>query len=126
MAEDEEERFFEAMGGHSTPETKDFTRSMSLWDDAMAEACADMRTSDADRRVLLIVGAFHVSRGAQTARKFKERRHDDSVLVLVSRIQKSEPLAFEEDDKELGDFVLKAHAPPAPKKLALKKPHKKK
>ena len=82
MAEDEEERFFAAMGGHSTPETKDFTRSMSLWDDAMAEACTDMRNSDADRRVLLIVGAFHVSRGAQTVRKFKERRPDDSVLVL--------------------------------------------
>ena len=115
MTEAEEERFFAAMGGHATPETKDFTRSMSLWDDAMAEACADMRTADPDRRVLLIVGAFHVMRGAQTARKFRERRPDDTTLVLAARIQQSEPFAFEEGDAEMGEFVLKVHAPPKPK-----------
>jgi len=124
MQEDEQERFFKAMGGHKTPQTATFTRSMALWDDAMAEACADARAQQPEARVVLVVGAFHVARGAQTMRKYRERRPDDRALVLVSRFGE---LTFSEKDEGQGDFVLKVHPPrrvkaPKPKPMPKKHP----
>ncbi|MEM8885888.1 MAG: ChaN family lipoprotein [Planctomycetota bacterium] len=115
MNEEEEERFFAAMGGQRTERNKSFPLSMALWDDAMAEACADIRNEEPNRRVLLIAGAFHVARGAQAVRKYRALRPDDSVLVLTTRIQQTEPLAYGDEDSGMGDFVLKVHAPPMPR-----------
>ena len=116
MEGEERERFFEAMGGHETDKTSTFTRSMALWDDAMAEACADVREKNGETRVVLMVGTFHVARGAQTVRKYRERRPDDAVLTLVMSFGE---LAFSADDEGKGDFVMKVH-PPKPKKVVAK------
>jgi len=122
MNEEESERFFEAMGGLKEGQNDTFSRSMSLWDDAMAEACTDLREENAETRVILMVGTFHVSRGAQTVRKYRLRRPDDRVLTLVMKFGE---LAYSDKDEGLGDFVMKVH-PPKPRKKPVAKPAAKK
>jgi len=115
LSEAESEPFFAAMGGLKPGQNDTFGIAMALWDDAMAEACADAREQDPQLRVILMVGAFHAKGGAHTVRKYRERRSEDRILTLIMRIGE---LAYSAKDEGLGDFVMKVHAPPRPKRRA--------
>jgi uncharacterized iron-regulated protein len=103
------ERFRAMMG----PTAEAFFRSQTLWDDAMAEAVADARAARPDRRVLLVVGGFHVQGRLGTHAKVAARRPNDRVLSIVMSETDAPGLPFEASDRGLGDFVLKL--PPAPR-----------
>lgn len=92
-----------------------FFRSQSLWDDAMAEAVVDFRAENPKHRVLLIVGAFHVTDGLGTITKYKLRRGKDEVRILTMDMDKDPSLPFRDEDLGAGDLVLKVPYP-APRK----------
>jgi uncharacterized iron-regulated protein len=100
-------RFMTLMGPKRGPA---FFPSMCLWNDAMAESIADFRATHPDHRVLLIVGSFHVARHLGVVTKFKERRADDTVRVLVMSPAEG-AMGFAGDDHGEGDFVLRVRVP---------------
>lgn len=104
-------RFMTLMGPRRGPA---FFPSMCLWNDAMAESVADFRAAHPEHRVLLIVGSFHVARHLGVVTKFKERRADDTVRVLVMSPAEG-AIGFAEDDRGEGDFVLRVRVPPPAK-----------
>ncbi|HKQ48270.1 MAG TPA: ChaN family lipoprotein [Phycisphaerae bacterium] len=94
-------------------------RTQSLWDDTMAEWMAAHRRNYPERRVLLVVGAFHVAGGGGTAIKLHRRRPTDQALTIVYRGTSKTPLAFDEADRGAGDIVIygvKPEDPPEPAK----------
>jgi uncharacterized iron-regulated protein len=97
------QRFSELMG---TTEDR-FFRSQTLWDDTMAEAVADARAADPNRRVLLIVGGFHVTGRLGTTTKLLQRRPGDRVLVILMSETDRPDLAFDPEDRGTADVVLK-------------------
>ena len=88
-----------------------FFRAQALWDDAMAEACADFRAANPGHRIMLIVGAFHVRGGLGTITKYAQRRPDDRARILCMRYTQSLPISFDDEDRDAGDVVLKVHIP---------------
>lgn len=86
-------------------------RAQSLWDDAMAEAVCDHRGRFANRRVMLVVGVFHVEREGGLWTKVKRARPEDAVLTIVFRGAQP-PFAFDEADLGAGDVVIYGIAPP--------------
>lgn len=86
-----------------------FFRSQALWDDAMAEAIADFRDAHPTHRVLLVVGAFHVTGGLGTLTKYTLRRPDDRTTTLVMTHGTAPHLPWHPDDALLGDTILKVH-----------------
>lgn len=87
-------------------------RVQLLWDDAMSESVANYRDRHPERRVMLIVGVFHVERDGGTRAKLRERRQDDSVLTIVFRAATETPLKFDEEDRGAGDIVIYGVTPP--------------
>ncbi|MDA1194147.1 MAG: ChaN family lipoprotein [Planctomycetota bacterium] len=112
------ERFMALMGAERGAS---FFRSQSLWDDAMAEAIVDYRAEHPACRVLLIVGAFHVTSGEGTVTKYRLRRGKDAVRVITMRMSSDPRLRFEDADLGTGDLVLKVPAPKALKVAAPKR-----
>jgi hypothetical protein len=115
--------FRELMGDMAEP----FFRSQTLWDDTMAESMADARVAEPDRRVLLVVGGFHVDRGLGTVTKYRQRRPQDRVLILRMSQTDAAGLPFEEEDRGTADFVVKLptakrEAPEGPNPHAAPKP----
>lgn len=122
------DRFVEAMAGHEMPtsapssqptaqpdRTEQLLRSyrtQSLWDDTMAESIAAHRGRFPGRRVLLVVGAFHVANDGGTAIKLHRRRPADRVLTIIYRGTSNTPLAFDEADRGSGDIVIYGIKPP--------------
>ena len=101
------ERFVQLMG----PERGAlFFKSMSLWDDAMAESIARFQKVHPDHRVLLVVGAFHVTERLGTITKYLARVPEASARVLLMSYGQGAGLAFEEGDKGAGDFLLKVRS----------------
>ncbi|MBX3396847.1 MAG: ChaN family lipoprotein [Phycisphaerae bacterium] len=85
--------------------------SQSLWDDSMAEAVADYRGRYADRRVMLVVGVFHVEHEGGLQVKLRERRPNDTLLTIVFRgVQKFAD--FDPEDMGAGDIVIYGMTPP--------------
>lgn len=87
-------------------------RAQSMWDDAMSEAVAIHRARHPDRRVMLVVGCFHVEKNGGTQVKFRQRRPNDRVLTIVYRGVPTPPLRFDEDDRNAGDVILYGISPP--------------
>lgn len=87
-------------------------RTQSLWDDTMAEWIANHRGRIPNRRVLLVVGAFHVANEGGTATKLHRRRPADRVLTIIYRGTSNMPLAFDEADRGAGDIVIYGIRPP--------------
>jgi uncharacterized iron-regulated protein len=133
------DRFVEAMSGHEMPTTAPATQpttgapasqptsqpdreaqllrayqAQSLWDDTMAESVAEHRRQCPERRVLLIVGAFHIARDGGTSIKLQCRRRDDSFLTIVYQGTSDARLAFDEADRGAGDIVIYGLKPPDP------------
>ncbi|MBK8270794.1 MAG: ChaN family lipoprotein [Planctomycetes bacterium] len=86
-------------------------RAQSLWDDAMAEAVSDHRGRFTNRRVMLVVGVFHVEREGGLWTKLKRARPEDAMLTIVFRGAQP-PFAFDEADLGAGDVVIYGIAPP--------------
>lgn len=81
-------------------------RSQSLWDDAMAESIAEYRGRNADRRVMLVVGVFHVASEGGTQVKLRRRRPDDRVVTIVYRGVSKLPALLDPKDRFAGDVVI--------------------
>jgi uncharacterized iron-regulated protein len=102
------ERFRALMGGRA----ERFYRAQSLWDDAMAESIADHRAAHPDRRVLLVVGGFHVARRLGTVSKFLSRRPSDRVVVVLMSLSDAPSLPLDPSERGDADWiaVLPHHA----------------
>ncbi|MEK6644826.1 MAG: ChaN family lipoprotein [Planctomycetota bacterium] len=136
------DRFKEAMSGHETPTSQPASqpasapsdpttttapttsgpsqeekllrsyRSQSMWDDAMSEAVAIHRGRFPDRRVMLVIGGFHVQSNGGTQVKFRQRRPNDRVMTIVYRGVEKTPLRFDESDRGAGDVIIYGVKPP--------------
>ena len=105
------EAFMKLMGPKRGPS---FFRSQALWDDAMGEAVADFRAAHPETAVLLVVGAFHVTRRLGTVTKLLERQPGDRVHVMVMKMAQ-EGLTFDDTHREAGDVVVLVRRPSASK-----------
>lgn len=81
-------------------------RAQSLWDDTMAESVANHRMHYPDRRVMLIVGRFHVASNGGTQVKLRRRRPTDRVLTILYHGQSELPLKFDASERDAGDIVI--------------------
>lgn len=102
-------RFEKMMGGGER--AANFFRSQALWDDAMAESIAELRATNPDTRVLMIVGGFHVDSWLGTITKYRQRRPQDRIALLVMNADDDPTLPFQADDRGSGDVVLKVGPP---------------
>jgi uncharacterized iron-regulated protein len=89
-----------------------FYRSQLLWDNAMADAVASFRESFGNRRVMLVVGSFHVARDGGTWRRLRDQRPKDRISTVVFRARESDLDVFDDEDRGLGDFVVYGITPP--------------
>lgn len=87
-------------------------RAQSLWDDTMSRSIAAQREQNPDRRVMLIVGCFHVEREGGTQVKLRRLRPADRVLVIVYHGKSETPLKYDPEDRDCGDFVIYGIRPP--------------
>lgn len=94
-----------------------FYQAMLLWDNAMAESIARYRDQYPRRRVMLIVGMFHVESDGGTAQAYDARRPDDRTLTIVYRPQSDPDLPFDPEDRHAGNIIIyglqKPSTPPA-------------
>jgi|GEM_PF-3545536 len=104
------ERFMQLMGPERGPS---FFKSMSLWDDAMAESAAAFQRAHPEYRVLLVVGSFHVTEGLGTIAKYLARAPGASAKTLLMSHANDGSLSFEDADRGLGDVLLKVSPPAA-------------
>jgi uncharacterized iron-regulated protein len=107
------ERFLALMGPERGPR---LFKAQALWDDAMAEAIADFRQAQPERRVMLVVGAFHARGRGGVVTKFLRRRPFDGVALLSMAHGRGHDLAVEPEDLGSADALLlvppEAAAPP--------------
>jgi uncharacterized iron-regulated protein len=89
--------------------------SQCLWDDAMAEFVARHREANPRRRVMLVVGSFHVSYDGGTKGKLAARRPGDRLFTIVFRGTSDTALPFDADDRNAGDVVVYGVTPPEKK-----------
>lgn len=87
-------------------------RAQSLWDDTMARSVATQRDRHPERRVMLIVGSFHIEREGGTQVKLRRLRPADRVLIIVYHGKTDTPLKFDEADRDSGDVVIYGLKPP--------------
>jgi uncharacterized iron-regulated protein len=98
----------------SAPSGRGF-RSQLLWDDSMAESVSRFRTTFPNRRVMLVVGSFHVSNEGGTLIKFRQRRPRDRVLTIVYAAQSDGAFELTPEDREAADVVIRGISPPRPR-----------
>jgi uncharacterized iron-regulated protein len=103
--------------GSPRPEDVSYTirqiyRSQLLWDDAMAEAVADFRARHPARRVMLLVGRFHVEAAGALTEKLRERRPQDRLLRIIWRATDQTDLALAPDARGIGEVVVHGLRPP--------------
>jgi uncharacterized iron-regulated protein len=96
------------------PSWQELYRAQLLWDQAMADSVADCRDRFPDRRVMLVVGGFHVARDGGTVQKFHRRRPDDKLLIIVYRDNPDGQFTFDEEDRGAGDVIIYGLTPPEP------------
>ncbi len=87
-------------------------RAQSLWDDTMSDAVARHRRCYPNRRVLLVVGAFHIAKEGGTWTKLRQRRPGDRILTIVFRGTSDVPFTFSKEDQQAGDIVICGIRPP--------------
>ena len=72
----------------------------------MAEAIANHRLRFGDRRVMLIVGVFHVERDGGTKMKLRQRRPGDRIATIAYRSVEDIAADFDADDRGAADVVI--------------------
>lgn len=95
---------------------KEFYKAQLLWDDAMAESVANLRDRFPERRVLLIIGGFHVAHDGGTKQKLRQRRPRDRLVTIVYRANPSGHFTLRDEDRGAGDIVVCGLKAPKPKK----------
>ena len=83
-----------------------FYRAQLLWDAAMGENIADARAENPERRVMLVVGVFHVAHDGGTVQNFVSRRPRDRVCTVVYRSTTDSAFDFQAEDRGAGDIVV--------------------
>ena len=87
-------------------------RSQLLWDDTMAESLANYRERYPERRMMLVVGSFHVSRSGGTRVKFRRRRPDDRVVTIVYEAADGGNFKWDADQRDAAEIVIYGVTPP--------------
>jgi uncharacterized iron-regulated protein len=77
-----------------------------VWDSAMAESIANHRKQHPNRKVLHIVGAFHVEHEGGTLAAYRARMPKDRALAIVYHGHEIGEEASISDDKTPGDIVI--------------------
>jgi len=97
--------------GTGTDFVEQLFQSQLLWDAAMSEALASARERDPYRRLLLVVGGFHVERTGGTAALFRRQRAADKICTIVYRPVEMGDLRFDPEDRGAGDVLIYGIAP---------------
>ncbi|MBK9119906.1 MAG: ChaN family lipoprotein [Phycisphaerales bacterium] len=123
-----ERNFSLIMGGDGTIAAESdhdrLYRAQLLWDEAMAESIAHHRAQHRERRVLLMVGSFHVANFGGTERKLRTRRPTDRILTIVFRATVDGRFPFDEEDRGAADLIIYGITPPpAPRAPDTASPH---
>jgi uncharacterized iron-regulated protein len=92
--------------------TEGFYRAQLLWDETMARSIADYRARYLRRRVMLIVGVFHVADTGGTVAKYRRLRPDDRVITVTYAGTSDGRLAFDPEDRGAGDVIVYGINPP--------------
>jgi hypothetical protein len=101
-------------GMPALPSWQDLYKAQLLWDQAIADSIADFRDRFPDRRVMLVVGGFHVARAGGTVQKFRHRRPEDKLLTVIYHDHPDGQFAFAEEDRGAGDIIIYGLTPPEP------------
>ena len=109
-------------GMPALPSWQELYKAQLLWDQAMADSIADFRDRFPSRRVMLVVGGFHVARNGGTVQKLRRRRPKDKLLTVVYRDNPDGQFTFDEEDRGAGDVVIYGLTPPEPEKPSMPKP----
>ena len=78
----------------------------------MAESLANFRATYSERRVMLIVGRFHVEHDGGTLVKFRQRRPQDRTCTIIYSGRPDGRFALESEDVGAADIVLSGITPP--------------
>jgi uncharacterized iron-regulated protein len=106
-------------GMPALPPWQELYKAQLLWDQAMSESVADFRDRYPNRRVMLVVGGFHVARDGGTVQKLRRRRPDDKLLSIVFRDSPNGQFTFDEEDRGAGDIIIYGLTPPEPEKPSM-------
>ena len=87
-------------------------RAQSLWDDSMADSVVSHRGRFPTRRVMLIVGGFHVSGQGGAKVKLSRRRPHDKIMTIVYRGVSNASLPFDNADRGIADVMIYGLKPP--------------
>lgn len=109
-------------GMPALPSWQELYKAQLLWDQAMAESIANFRDRFPRRRVMLVVGGFHVASNGGTAQKLRRQRPNDQLFTIVYRDDPDGQFAFDEQDRGAGDVVIYGLTPPEPEKPSMPKP----
>ena len=107
------------------PSWQNLYKAQLLWDQAMADSIADFRDRFPRRRVMLVVGGFHVANNGGTAQKLRQRRPDDKLCTIVYGDHPDGQFRFDEEDRGAGDIVIYGLTPPKPKQRSMPAPAEK-
>ena len=103
-------------GAAHTMDWREFYRAQLLWDDAMSESIARYRDRYPRRRVMLVVGGFHVEHDGGTAQKLRLRRPDDRLVTVSYRTNPDGQFSFDDEDRGAGAIVIYGLTAPEPEK----------
>ena len=78
----------------------------------MAESLANFRATYPERRVMLIVGRFHVEHDGGTLVKFRQRRPQDRTCTVIYSGRPDGHFALDLDDAGGADIVVSGITPP--------------
>ncbi len=101
---------------------KKFYLAQLLWDEAMSDAIANYRRRYPRRRVMLVVGGFHVENEGGTYRKLRAKAPRARVVTLAYRSRPDGRFAFDDEDRGAGDIVLYGLTPPKPEHKTTSRP----
>jgi len=109
-------------GMPALPSWQELYKAQLLWDQAMADSIADVRDRFPRRRVMLVVGGFHVAHNGGTAQKLQRRRPEDKLLTIVYSDNPDGQFTFDAEDRGAGDVIIYGLTPPEPKKPSMPTP----
>lgn len=112
-------------GMPALPSWQELYKAQLLWDQAMADSIADFRDRFPRRRVMLVVGGFHVAHNGGTVQKLRHRRPDDELCTIIYGDHPDGQFRFDEADRGAGDVVIYGLTPPKPKQRSMPGPPEK-
>ena len=105
-----------------TLDWKKFYLAQLLWDEAMSDAIARYRRRYPRRRVMLVVGGFHVENEGGTFQKLRKKAPRARIVTLAYRSHPDGQFAFDDEDRGAGDVVIYGLTPPKPEHKPTSRP----